>query len=216
MAEPEHDRIVVKSSFEEEICADRAELDLVISGSSFFSGRVALERAKEVREVVGILTQHGVAAADISLRDIVAESNKGMITDSSSARYTLRVVCRQLDRFADVLVEATRPKHTRLQQTVWKYPDDEELENSRLAAAMRRAKAKGVVVAEALGVSIEGVHLADFDVVDDDPGMPMAMAADDFTVRRKVSASETLGMSVEQTKRVGVRVRVEFRVGRSL
>ena len=85
MPESHPDRILVRAAVEHDLPADRAEVELIVSGSSFFSGSAALARAKEVRDVVGTLTELGVPADDVSLLDVVAESSKGLITTTSSA-----------------------------------------------------------------------------------------------------------------------------------
>jgi len=214
MPELKPDHITVQATFEEDVAADRAEIELVVAGSSFFSGREALDRAVEVKEVVEILKHHEVADDDIVLRDVTAETQKGMFSDSSSARYTLRATCRRLDTLADVLAAASKPKHTTLQGVTWKFPDDPELENARLAKAIARANRKADILADGLGVRILGVLHGAFDAYEGGSqrlalAAPMAAAG---AVRRRETVRETLDMTIEHTQKAGVSVRIDYRV----
>ncbi len=212
MSEQQPDKITVQATFEEELAADRAVIDFQIAGESFWSGDEALARAREVREVVDALKQTGIAEADITLRDVVAETQKGVFTDSSSARYTLRAVCRDLNRVADVLVQATRPKHTTLSSVDWRFPDDPAFDDERVAKALVRANRRAAVMAEALGVAIRGVISAQAHPSHGGPAArPLASGANVRQVA--MSTSDTLDMGVVRTTKVGAQARVEYRIG---
>ena len=211
MADTLPDRIAVHATYEEDLAADRVAIELVVESSSFISGHAALKRAEEVREVVALLLEDGVADDDIVLRDVVAETQQGVFTDRSSASYTLRATCRDLDRVADVLAHATRPKHTKLQSLTWRYPNDPALEDRWLRQAAQRANAKAQVLADGLGVRVLGVFEATSETIGDGPEARVAFAAAGGAARAR-SPSDTLAMPIAHTKRAGARVRVQYRV----
>ena len=214
MSQKFRDRLLVQARFEEEVTADRAELTLVISGRSVFSGREALKRAAEVVEVVQMLREFGIEEADVQLRDVVAETQKGVLTSSSSARYTLRVTCRDLNKLADIMVAVTAPKHTSMTDLTWRFPEDPEAEERRLSRALERANRKADIVAKALRVPIEGVWEVSFDEQTAlDYPQPIALAAATVPTRGAPTVEETLDMSVVQTRIAAVNVRVAYRVG---
>lgn len=67
------DVIVIAASHEEDVLAGSADVWVSVHGSSLFTGRAALRKAKEVSELVTALQQAGFPEEDISLASVRAQ-----------------------------------------------------------------------------------------------------------------------------------------------
>ena len=157
------DVIEVSILHEEEIFADRAELYVTIKGSSLVTGNVALTKAREVHQLVTELTNYGLKQSDIRLQGVQTEVSTGLLGKSSSATYSLKIACSELDKLADLLGIVTAQKNTTLSSIAWHYSVDDEfsdngLRDQWLDACLRRAQAKAARIAQGLGVKLLGVH----------------------------------------------------------
>jgi uncharacterized protein YggE len=208
------DTLTVRTSLEEEVLADRADLVVTIRGSSLVTGSAALNKAREVRQLAEDLAQVGVVAGDIRLLSVSAETSTGVIGKSSTASYRLRVRCTKLDDLADVLGVITGQKNTHLTSVEWGYPDLEPIRDRLLQQGLTRAAAKAALMASALGSRIERAHAVNESPLDADeaPGPRMYRAAAMPEAQRSRMTSEDLGLAVTHSKRIGVQVEVVFRI----
>lgn len=221
---PMPDLLTIESEHAEDLPADGADLVVSVEGTSFFTGRAALSKAREVRALVEALGGIGVDESQIGLRQVRAKVSTGFLGKSSAATYVLRIVLPDLDRIADALDAITSQKNTDLREIIWRYPDHEAARQRWLAAAIRAARARADAAAEALGVKIVGVHRCTEQLVEEAPP-PRASAGlfdeEVMPVARRARASaasvgaELGGFELVQTKRAGVRVQVQFRLGPS-
>lgn len=149
-------QVVVKHQYELE--ADRADLVFSVKGSSWFTGRAAFEKAKELSRFVGDLKAVGINDEQIELRNVRVEVSSGIFSRTSSAHYTILVRCRQLDRLDEILTAATSQKNASLDNVQWGYPDQSQEDLERLDELLGKATLKAQRMAKALGVKLCGVH----------------------------------------------------------
>lgn len=212
------DLIKVLVVHREEVRADRADLFVVVKGSSLVTGDAALKKAREVGQLVADLTGHGLPESDIQLEGVYAEAATGMLGRSSSAKYLLKVRCADLNRLADVLGIITAQKNTTLRSLVWGYPEDAGARERRLDAAIQSANEKARQIASGLGVTLLGVR--SFREAYTDPEEKALVFPGDededtqFKRRRAGGAGlgEALGLEVSHTKEVTLLVEVEYRI----
>ena len=196
-----------------ELEASYADLLVAVKGSSFVTGNAALTKAREVAALVAALAGAGIPQADVRVEDISVQIESGLLTKSSSASYTLKVRCAKLDTLADVLGAITSQKSVQLHRIDWGYPDSDELWTGWYVDCATRATARAKQIAAALGVKVLGVNRFAVPEVTaaraasgDSPAPGMGM------MRARMSSAD-LGLAVSHTKRVEVKVAVEFRVG---
>lgn len=190
--------------------ADKVDLFFQISGTSWVSGQAALTQAREVSKLVADLITAGVAEGDIELLNVRAEVSSGMLGKSSSARYSLKARCRQVERLDELLAVATNPKNVTLESLRWGYPRDEEADLLRTEAALARALKRARRMAAALEVELAGVHSVTESVTDHEQA-PVQLHLDYSGVSRKRYDAD-LGVEVRHCKEVNHIFTVLFRV----
>jgi len=138
-----------------DVTATRARLHLEVAGETLVMGNAATERVKEVREVTQQLQATGVPAADIQVRGVEISSRTGLLTKSQKARFLL-VVDTEATLLPQVLGLLADQKQTDLQRLEWIF-DDFEASLLLGAQAMRKARRRAEVLAEAAGHRVVGV-----------------------------------------------------------
>lgn len=203
-------RVVV--THEDELAASYADLRVTVRGSSLVTGNAALSKAREVAVLVQALAVVGVPETSIRVEDIAVQVESGLLTKSSSATYILKIRCAKLDSLADVLGAITSQKNVQLGNIEWGYAEPDDLRTRWLVDCATRATERARRIADALGVKLLGVHqfgepdvevAATRDYESRSPGLGM--------MRARMTAAD-LGLSVSHSKKVAVRVRVEFRI----
>ena len=215
---PEMDLITVDVARSDEIAADHADLSVTIEGASLVTGGQALQKAREVAQLVAALGEAGIPQDDIHLQGVSAKVSSGALLKTSQAKYRLRIRCAKLERLADALGAVTSQKNTMLGEIVWGYPDEEALKDVWLEDCARRAHGRARRIAVGLGVRLTGVHSfveSSLDIgrrtVSDGVEGPAPAFMRRRAVEERVSGEE-LGLDVSHTKRVELRVRAEYRV----
>ena len=202
-----------------DVPADRADLYVTVKGASLVTGHAALTRAEEVARLVADLKRLGLDEGAIQLRGVHAEPAGGLLGRSSPASYALQIRCGDLDALADLLGAVADHKDATLEAVAWGYGAEEALRAGWLDDCIRRANAKARAVAAGLGVTLLGVHSFSEIVTDQDAGQaPPPPAADEpagvrgFAAARSRATRDALGLAVAHTKRVELRVAVEYRI----
>lgn len=211
--ETKPDTIHVSAVQSEEIQATHAELIVTVKGTSFFSGNEALKKSREVHQLVKELTEAGVSMDDIRLQSVFTEMSSGNLLKSSSATYRLSIRCNKLEQFPDLLGVIASQKNASLEKIVWRYPD-EEMREQLLEKAMAAAQARARKVAGSLGVELLGVYTFHENYMDEESPVYRAEVGFAQAKTRAVGlvAQADLGMDVQHTKKVEVRLDVEYRV----
>jgi uncharacterized protein YggE len=206
------DTLKITASQREEIQATFADLFVTVKGSSLVSGDAALKKAREVSQLVEELTRFGLPAEAIHLQSVYAETSGGALLHSSSATYRLRIRCEKLDQFADLLGIITSQKSATLEQIEWKYPDEAE-QAAALEKALIKAGDKARNIAEKLGVKLLGVYNLTENTTDFETPAPRGMFVAQAAPRAKGIVSQPdLGMNIQHSKTIEVRVEIEYRV----
>ena len=148
------DTIEMSGTYEEDQTAHAADLFVRVQGQSLVTGRAALQKAKEVAQIVDGLKAVGLPEAQIELVAVQAEVRSGLLSKSSQASYELKVRCANLDELPALLGVITGAKNAQLERLEWQYPEDAVSEGRLLAEAAKNAQIKARAVAEALGVKL--------------------------------------------------------------
>jgi uncharacterized protein YggE len=215
MSDPDLLYINVDEEFQSD--AKACDLYLQVRGSSFWSANEALKKAKEVSGLVNELSGIGVANSEIEILEVTARKEKGLVSSSSSADYSLKVKCTDFSKFPPILGVVTRQKNISLQYMDWDYGNDEDAQTRAIERALAKAKRKAKIVADALGVSIQGVHTFTDEVFHSGPLSSKAAVSHLAQVNvdycmHEVSDFENLAPTIRQTRNSILKVKVKFRI----
>jgi uncharacterized protein YggE len=214
------DLISVSAEVSEELAASAADLFVSIVGQSFFTGSAALEKTKEVNDLVVALSSAGIAAKDIQLQSVRATTSSGVLRKSSAATYQLRIHCQTLESVGEAIGAITSQKNTDLRPIVWRYPDNDGVHDRLLNLATQRAHERARRIADNLGIRLAGVHryveeFADPESMRRNPFVEGATAGVrariDKTIDR-LEDREELGMAVSHLKEARLRVEIDYYV----
>jgi uncharacterized protein YggE len=207
--------IRVEVTHSEEIPADHAHLFVAVRGSSLVTGNVALQKAREVAQLVSELITNGLTEEDIRLQNVHAEQSSGFLGRSSSAIYSLKIRCPRLESLADLLGIITTQKNASLQSIQWGYPEMDEIQEIWLEKSIQSANEKARRIASALGVSLLGVHQF-IDTLSDPESQPQAEVWATEGVAKAMNPTRgraDMGLEeVSHSKLVTLHVIVEYRV----
>jgi uncharacterized protein YggE len=199
-----------------EVAADKADLRVTVSGTSFVTGTQAFEKAREVASLVQALDAVGVPQSEIHLEGVTANTSAGALLKTSQASYRLRIRCIDLDRLGDILGAITAQKHVDLQELQWGYPDGETMQEDWLHLCIARANRKAALIAKGLGVRLLGVQ--DFSEHFSGPEESGAHTLSDTRMMRSRASepprvtSKELGLDIAHVKKVEMLVRVVYRI----
>lgn len=203
-----------------ELKASSVVLNVSVKGTSYFADDVAIKKAKEVSALVDAFKELGIPEDEVRLTNVIADSQSGIISKTSSAKYYLTVKCRDLDKLADALAIVTGGKNCELHRLDWQFRTDREKKLEEIAKVFSAAKETGECIASALGVVIEGVidsKFEGFTVPDAQPGivsntayLKMNTVASESS-RARVDAEPSLPSG--QWQKQGFKAKVIFQVG---
>ena len=142
----------------EEIQAQHVDFFLTIKGLSLITGDAALNKAREVQQLVMELKSLGVTDKDIKLLGVQADVSTGILGRNSSAKYSLKVHCERLESIPDFLGVITSQKNISITYLKWNYGDLREVQGRLLDRCIERANTKAKRVAQGLNVIVAGVH----------------------------------------------------------
>jgi len=210
--------LTVDVTHEEELAADGFDLFVTVRGSSVFTGRSAFDKAAEVKALVASVVSIGVVRDDISLVGLQVDVESGLLSKSSSARYSLRVRSHEVDKLTGVLSAIASAKNATVDRLEWRYPEGEEARHGWLRAAARKARGRADAMAEALGIAITGIKRVSAPIaaaITPVPGMQgggMESYSSSYggAPAPGRSGRVDLGLEVAPTKRVEIDVRVEL------
>jgi uncharacterized protein YggE len=211
-AEGDLDLIEVFAEYEEDVAAKSVDLFVDVEGSSLVTGRAALNKAREVHQLVESLAAVGVAEEQIFVEDIHAKATSGIFSKGSSASYRLRIHCHSLERLGDVLGAITSQQNVSLGHMEWGYDETVAASARRLASCAGIAMEKAQAVAEALGVRLGAPHR--MGEVPPKLAEPATLAPAMFAgvSRARAMSQEDLGLSVSHHRKVVTRLSASFRV----
>jgi hypothetical protein len=199
-----------------EISPRAAYVHVTLTASKLFSGRSALEKAEELRQLANELEARDLPKGSLALEGVSLDVSTGLFSRSSSVTYRVRIHVEDVDRLSDVLdVVAAAPKAT-LSHLTWDYSGPAPVNAALLAECARLAAAKANALAEALGVVLDGAHSVREERMED--GAPPRMGGGGYDApmaagsRSSSIATELAGLDLAPTKRIGVRVVLDYRI----
>lgn len=207
--------IAVNIELKEEVLANRVNLFVDVRGSSFVSGRTALKKAKEVRSIVEGLAQIGVTEENIQLMSVQAEVSSGMLTKSSSAKYSLKILVADLDALADVLGVILEAKNASVNSLEWLYDDYEKVHNAMLEEAIARAERRIAVMCQSLQHEKVAVYTMTENLRTNDHDRYMMPRVASPAAMRAVAepmTKEDLGLDITHSKTISLEVHIEYHV----
>lgn len=208
--------ISVAESADREISATGARLAVQISGQSFFTGREAFKKAAEVSECVTRLKACGIAEEKVQIKNISTQVESGFLAKSSSATYSLEVLCDSMDLLGPSVATVSSLKNSEITAVAWNYAEIEKIKREILQEAVRYANASAVAIATALGTSLTGVHRLKYEVSGLDNNLHGLRNAPVRMKRSMISdaefASASAGLSLSHTAKVVVAVVADFHI----
>lgn len=208
--------ISVSETAKRDLTATGARLAVRISGQAFFTGTQAFKKAAEVAACIASLAECGIAEADVRLLNVVAEVESGFLTKSSSATYDLGIKCRSIEILAPVIGAISSQKNAKIFSIAWDYPDLAKTQKDVLQQAVRAAIASAKAIADALNVSVLGVHKLSYDISGLDTELRTPVVSK-FARTRALKAADTElsagGLIFSHTTEIAVTVQADFLVG---
>jgi hypothetical protein len=136
------------------ISAVSARIHVTVHGQSSFASAASTRKAREVRELVAALAEHGISEDAIEVRGVRIENGQGRLgAKSQQAVFSLLISVSPEELPAALGVLAERGNTNRLE---WVYDEFEDTIEAT-AEAMHKARRKAEVVAAAAGQQITGV-----------------------------------------------------------
>ncbi len=206
--ETKPDTIKISASHKEEISSTHADLYVTVRGASIVGSNQAMQKAKEVSQLVDDLNAAGFPAGKIFLQGMYFETASGTLLKSTSAVYRLRLRCDDLSQVPALLDVVAARKNAVMESIDWLYPEEEARERA-LDSALAKAQGRAQKVAAALGVKLLGVYDLVESGYDEQP--PPYRAA--MMMKADASPQErSLDLDVQHSKTVNVNVEIWYRV----
>ncbi len=142
----------------EEVAAQHVDFFLQVKGMSLIVGDAALNKAREVQQLVNELKAIGATDADIKLLGVQADASTGILGRHSSATYSLKAHCAKLETMPDYLGVITSQKNTTVNYLQWDYGDLRDIQLRLLDRCIEWANEKAQRIAKGLNVTIAGVY----------------------------------------------------------
>ncbi len=200
----------VTSSATEELEATSVRLYLKLEGETIAIGNAALEKAKELRELVKQLQAAGIPTIGLTVQNVRVSSHQGLLLKNQRAEFTLKFALLP-EYLAATLGVISQQKHIQMTQLEWIFEDHEA--SVRLSAqAMQKAKRKAEAIAQAAETRVTGVHHASDTQTMPNPITNYAeqMFAAPQSIARNRNPSLDIGMEYSATRHFEVTLTVDF------
>ncbi len=196
--------------------ANRADIFLSVAGASLFSGAVALQKAREVAELVAALKTVGIEETQVKIEGIRAQTQSGTFSKVSSVNYSLRLENVPLERVAEVVGVVTSAKNAILGHIAWKFADEAPLRDELRAKCLQTALERAKSIAQTLGVRLIGIYECreKWQGTRDETATPRGET--DWMSQGKARmarvSEEELGLSITHAEDVKLELTIQFRV----
>lgn len=209
------DTISIEASQSARVEANRADILVSVAGASLFSGAVALQKAREVAELVAALKTIGIEEAQIKIESIRAQNQSGAFSKVSSVTYSLKLENVPLERIADAIGIITSAKNATLGYLDWKFADETPLRDALRAQCLQMALDRVKIIAQTLGVRLIGVY----ELKEEWQGTQKPVqnrryisgGSESAIMRARVSEEE-LGLAISHAEEVLLQLEIQFRV----
>jgi uncharacterized protein YggE len=164
MVDKSEQQIAVSSRARGELHATRALIEVAIEGKSRHRGDSAEMAARELEMLREAASAAGVNAEDVELIDVQMTNDQGLLLKSSSARYELRITCRDLARIGELLGRLADLDDLEMRALDWRFDEEAAVVDDLLEQAGREALARAQRLAAAVGESLAGLQSLDYSV----------------------------------------------------
>ncbi len=209
------DTISIDEFAQREVDATGADVFVTISGASLVSGASAHTKSKEVAKLADDLRAAGVPASALRVQGVSAQVSSGLLVRSSSATFSVRVRCDDLEKLPEVLGIVAAQKNTSTDSISWRYPNEHDLRREWAKELIERANIRANVVSQSLGVSLLGVHHYEESLNQGAFHEAQAAFGGGMPMRSRAAAPLETGMPLAQSREYTLRVLVRFRVGQA-
>ena len=209
------DTIAIETAQNARVEANRADIFASVAGASLFSGAVALQKAREVAELVAALQTIGIEESQIKIEGIRAQNHSGTFSKVSSVNYALKIENVPLARIADAVGIITSAKNAVLGHLDWKFADETPLRDEMRAKCLKDALERAQNIAQTLGVRLIGIY----ELNEEWEGTQntssthrqTVYSGDAMMARARVSEAE-MGLAVSHAEEVEMKIAIQFRV----
>ncbi len=210
----ERNGIQIDTSAECDLVATGAWLHCSVRGSSLVTGNAALHKAREVAQLVADIQNVGVPESAIHLQNVVVENESGVITRSSSARYSLRIQCDDLENLANMIGVITSQKNATLHRIEWSYPPQETFYEELLGQCLPESRRQAELVAQGLNVQITSVRRFNQSLRSHEKDEPLltGIASVKRAHQQATVTTEELGLQISHQKILTLRVTIEYSI----
>ncbi len=193
--------------------ANAADISVTVAGAALFSGAVALQKAREVAELVAALKTVGVTEAQIKVESVSAHTQSGTFSKSSSVSYALLIEKVPLERVAEAIGVITSAKNATLVGLEWRFVDETPLRDQLRARCLELALERARFIARTLGVRLLGVYELneEWEGTQEQSSTHRRTAHLSMMSRARVSEAE-LGIAISHAEDVEMKLHVQFRV----
>ena len=207
------DTITIETSQRARVEAERADFYVTVAGAALFSGAQALQKAREVAELVAMLKNCGVEEAQIHIESVRVETASGTFSKSSSAHYALRVENIALARVADAVGAVASARNASLSRIEWRFAPEKPLRDGLREKCLDEALERARGMAAKLGVKLIGIY--------ESRETWAGMESNNVRVRQTsvgyarsagAVSEEALGMAVSHAEEVTMELMIKFRV----
>ncbi|WP_038166475.1 SIMPL domain-containing protein [Verrucomicrobium sp. BvORR106] len=214
MSQQYPDTITVQKSLTVTVRPASASLELEVRGESYYSGREAFAKAKELRLLVEELKSAGVPEDKVTLQSVSLSSKSGKLLSSSEVSYLLKIVDVTMDKLSVVISVVARQKNVMLDCVQWDYSGLEALKDRLYGEAAVQAKAQAVDVAAKLNVALLGVY--EMTATWQEPAgssHTQGISGMRLSKTTRVREPEDLGLSLNHEESLSLTLKCKFRLG---
>lgn len=208
------DTISIEVAQSARVEAERADFLVTVAGASLFSGAVALQKAREIAELVANLKTIGVEEAQIKVEGVRAQTQSGTFSKVSSVNYSLRVENVPLARIADAVGIVTSAKNASLNHLEWKFGDETSLRDDLRAKCLTTGMQRAQIIAQTLGVRLVGVYelTENWRGTRDEIAPSHGGEMRDMAMMRARVSPEEIGLAIAHAETVSMQLVIQFRV----
>lgn len=209
------DTISVEASQSARVEANRADIFLSVAGASIFSGAAALQKAREVAELVAALKTVGVAETQIKIEGIRAENQSGTFSKSSTVHYSLRLEDVPLECIADTFGVITAGKNATLEHLAWKFEDEDSLRDRLRSRCLQMALERATSISQTLRVRLLGVYDTRerwWGTREEISDQHLLTGVANVKMKRAVVSEEELGFAITHAENVKLELTIQFRI----
>lgn len=208
------DIISIEAAQSARVEADRADILVTVAGASLFSGAVALQKAREVAELVAVLKTIEIVESQVKIEGVRAQTQSGTFSKTSSVSYSLRVENVPLSRIADAVGAITSARNATLNHLEWKFEDETPLRDQLRAKCLQMALERARVIAQTLGVKLIGVYELneEWEGTQNSSSTHRQVVYGDAMMSRARVSEEELGLAVSHSEEVEMKIALQFRV----